>query len=956
MYQFPFLLPGTYEVSAEAKGFKIELYSNVIVVVGAQARVDFELVVGSVQETVNVTDSAPLIHTTSSDLATVLDSSTVANLPLLTRDFQQLMFINPGTAPEPPGGVAIAAVNGNRPYDSQFLVDGVATSTTSGSWGGASNVGIENTATPYASIDSIQEFKVSTSNYTAEWGGNSGAVVQVVTKGGTNEFHGMAFDYLRNDALDANDFFSNEAGQKKPPVRFNQFGGQIGGPIKKNRVFFFFHYEGLRDKTSGFIMAQTLDPAYALAHAPAVMAPLISLLPKPTGGPVLDTSGNPIPGQFYYPVSLLHNPHENSNSARVDWNISDKDTLIGRYNWSTGAYLDINTYAPPNYGWYTDAVIRDLVLTETHVFANNMLNEFRFSAQRTTSAFYNEAEPGYKDNEIYDEMGRAEIPRFTIGGTTFAWYGVLGPAEQILNSFQYIDNFSWTKGKHNLKFGVNAIRTRWTTTNQQSYYGSLYYMDIDSFLNNSAYYFSAVRGDTETNPRYLTFDAYAQDDVRVSEALYLNLGVRYSLNAVPSEAQGKVSNFNNPSDFANGEFVPGLRINGDHHNFAPRIGFAYSPFKNRNTTFRGGWGMFFDEGGGGTWGPSVVTDNYPSGPTVYVATGSVPYPVPPADYTPEGGLIRGNAANPNLKTPVMYQWNFNIERRLTPNQAVTVGYVGNHGSHLYVIKELNLVNPVTQLVPNPIYSTTPYIDSSANSTYHALQVSFERKISRGMFLLTNYTWSHAIDDSSGFAWYSTNTNVAANPYNPSERASSSFDVRHTFNAVYQLEVPLGYFTFLPKRFSHGWQLAGIVNVRSGLPYTMIIGYDYANTGSDWGYGQRPDYTGQPQTLGGRQGPDSRLNPAAFALPAPGTFGNLGRNTLRGPGYWRPDLALFKDTPLTEKLKLQARCEISNLFNHPNFNPPADYAQMLYTNNPSFGVSDSLAGGARVMQLSLKLIF
>jgi hypothetical protein len=952
-YRFLDLQPGLFVLTSTQKGFKTFLQSGITIRVGETTVVDVTLDVGSTSETVNVQASVTDMQPTTTHLSTVITSTEVVNLPLAGRSYTGLALLAPGVTVDRAGGVGSYVVNGERATTNTFTVDG--TDVNNPYWNNMQG-GVLGTATPFASLDGIAEIRVMTSTFSAEYGRTVGGTITAVTKSGSNQFHGDVYEYWRNDVLDANEWFANQAGASKPPLRFNNFGGTLGGPIKRDKVFFFFLYEGQREHQFAFFPLIVPDASVKTLALP-VMRPLLKYLPPANGPEILDSTGTPT-GLAQLNMRTYNNKSENNYQFRVDVALSNRDNFYFRGTESHGSGYENDQYTGPLTLLFSGYDIYSATLVENHTFSPHLVNEFRFGTNRQSMPYSSENLPG-SNLMTFDSSGRPVDPFFNIGGTTSVMtYGGYGPVVQVPNVFQYTDNLSAVRGHHILKFGFDIRRTQINQDNNQMWYGNYQFPSVQAFEQDQPTLFYAVRGQAQY-PRMANYSFYAQDDYSVSHNLTLNLGLRYEINAVIKEAHGRISNLEPLDDIANATAVLGATYNGDHNNFGPRVGLAWNIGGRQNSVLRAGFGVYYDTGPG-YYGPVDLVANPPASFTPFLFGAAAAYPVPGSLLTPQNGLPGSVTAIPqNNRTPYSLQYNLTYQRSLPSNTTLTFSYVGSEGVHMYRLRPVNLNNPTTGLPINSQFSSINISEDSAHSSYNSGQFTVAHPFRDGLEMRASYTYSHSIDDSCGFAFYSGSPCTASNPFNlAADRASSSTDMRHNLTVAYLYQLPLqGLFrTHNRPRLLNGWELTGIFSAHSGLPYTVQIGYDSAGLGGGYFDPLRPNIVpGQPVILGPREGPNYELNQNAYAIPAPGQFGDLGRNTLRGAGFWNFDAGFFKTTQINERFKFQFRIEAFNLFNHPNFNVPGDN-NSLVTPASSFGMADSVANPERTMQIGLKLIF
>ncbi len=1000
IYRVPSLQPGIYRMTLDKDGFKSVVKSGIELHVQDVASINFELQIGSVNETVTVEAGAAMVNTTDASVGTVVDRQFVENIPLNGRSFQSLITLTPGVVlvPDIAGNAAGQfSVNGQRASANSFVVDGVSANfgaapgqvggpNTSGNLPGFTAFG---TTQSLASVDAVQEFKVQTSTYSAEYGRQPGGQVSIVTRSGTNQFHGSLFDYLRNDVFDANDWFANRAGQPRPPEKQNDFGGTFGGPVAipglyngRNRTFFFFSYEGLRLRLPRFSLVNV--PTVALRQqAPAGMQPILNAFPLPNGNDL----GN---GLAEFSASYSDPSTLDAASVRIDHTVNSKLTLFARYN-----------KVP------SEAATR-LAGTALNLLASNRVNTQTITLGATatlTPRVSNELRANYSDNgahssEPSDNFGgglppprSALIPSqfdtttaagsviLLFAGTTSSGLPQVAAQETVTTQRQFniVDHFSYAAGAHQFKFGVDWRRL--TPIGELKSYSlqSFFFSQQDVLAGTSA--FSFVNALLPLRPVFLNFSAYGEDTWRLSRRLTLNLGVRWDVNPAPSEANG-----NSPAVVTEIDNLATMQLapvgtkewKTTYNNFAPRLGVAYqvSQTPGRETVVRGGFGVFYDTGndqsGRGFGGSFPYTSmrfvpnvTYPLSPTQVAPT---PVPVPRKPTYP---LIY--AFDPSLKLPYTLQWNVALEQSLGKNQAVTVSYVGAAGRRLLQMSQLNLRSI------NQDFGLINLTRNRATSDYDALQAQFQRRLSRGLQALASYTWSHALDDDS------TSQTVRA-----AQRGNANFDVRHVFAAAATYDIPAPGKSRLAQAILGSWSLDSSVHAQSAPPVDLVSG-TLVNPADGSQVNVRPNLiTGVPFYLDGSQYPGGRtinntvptaaqiaaagcdpMGPAKgpFCSPPSGQSGNFGRNQLRGLGAWQIDSAFRRQFKLTEKVTFQFRAEAFNLFNHPNFGAPFTNLSAPNFGQPLTMLSQDLGGlgqgglsqlyqigGPRSFQFAVKLLF
>lgn len=968
-FAVPLLPPGRYDLKVQRQGFETVAIESVVLNVSDQRSLRIQLTVGQISETV-IIRGASLIQTESAAVSTLVDRQFAGDLPLNGRTFDALLRLTPGSAltiaqSYEPGQFSI---NGQRPNANYYMVDGAGANvgispttfleqTGAGTTPPVSALGGTNSL---VSVDDLQEFRIQTSTYAPEFGRTPGGQISIITRSGTNEFHGAAFNYFRNEALDANDWFANSRNLAKAPLRQNDFGGVLGGPVLRNRTFFFFSYEGLRLRLPQ--VALSVVPSASLRqNAPSSIQPLLKAFPVPNG---LDF-GN---GLAEFNASFSNPATVDATSFRIDHIIGRKLLLFGRYNYSPSHFLTrgglggLSLSVPPRGSYRT----MTFTLGATYVISPAVSNELR--------ANYSHVRAGA--SYPMDDFGGATppppsslFPSFVDSGNAQFTLNVLnaisltvGPlAQNRQRQLNLVDNLALTAGSHSLRFGADYRRLA-PISGVQEYNLSIAFSTSSDLLAARASRATISANKGLLYPLFTNFSAYAQDTWRVNGRLIVTYGVRWELNPAGSEANGDVPftvlGLNNPATLA---LAPqGTKFfETTYGNFAPRVGVAYrlSESAGREMVLRAGFGVFYDLGTG-TTSVAFYGANFPhrSSKTVLNApfplTSDVLTPLSFSSNPPYQTLF---VSDPHLSLPRTYQWNIAIERSLGVNQTVSVSYVGAAGRRL--LRQEYLVNP------NPSFTDLYVTRNSASSDYHALQTQFQRRLSRGLQMLASYTWSHSIDTVS----LESSLNPLAAGIDPSrDRGSSDFDLRHSFSAAATYDIPSpsrkGWLSWVVR----SWAANGILRINSAPPFNPIVG---GRTLFGLFGATRPDlipnvplYLNDPAAAGGRI-----INRAAFAFPAANQQGTLGRNVLRGFPISQMDMALSRQFGLGERLKLQLRGEAFNVFNHPNFGQPVTRIA-----NPNFGRSQSMLnkslgfdaglnplyqiGGPRSIQLAARLQF
>src|ERR1700733_4348709 len=990
-YHLTNLLPGDYRIEIEKIGFKKLINPDVILHVQDALEIDFQMTLGSASETISVEARSPLVNTESAPVSTVVDRTFVEDLPLNGRSFQTLIMLTPGvvvtaTAFDDQGQFS---VNGQRADANYFTIDGVSANfgvsgylplvqTAGGALPALSALGGTNSL---VSVDAMQEFRIQTSSFAPEFGRTPGGQISIVTRSGANAFHGTAFEYFRNNVLDANDWFVNYDHLPKPEERQNDFGGVFGGPILKDRTFFFFSYEGLRLRQPSTQETAVPDTP-SRQQAPASMLPYLNAYPIANGAE-LGAGLAEFDAGYSNPSSL------DAYSIRMDQVLNSKSTIFGRYDYSPSS----TDQRGPNLGagsvlsttQLTSSSVQTLTVGLTETVSRGISNDVRvnYSNDRVGTKFgldnFGGAVP--LSDEVLFPTGFSStnsLFEMLILGSGELSKGIFGTGEQ--RQVNFVDNLSVTKGSHQMKFGVDY---RWLSP----FTSPFVYTQFAEFTGVTATTGGALSGttafaDVEASRGNALLahnvSVYGEDAWKVLPRLTVTYGLRWDINP---PLNGKNS-ANDPftviglNDPATMTLPPrGTPLyQTTYGNVAPRFGFAYQLAGGANwvSVLRGGFGVFYDLGYGSLGGASSY---FPYSAVRVVSPSPTPCPsgsvgvcfplspqnaAPPAITTnpPVSDIV---VAKPDLKLPRTYEWNVALEQSLGSSQSLSLTYIGAVGRDLLRVTDL--------LAPNSNFDFVSVTDNSATSDYQALQLKFQRRLSQGLQALASYTWSHSIDIAStdAFATYLNTPSSIANPN--IDRGNSDFDIRHEFTAGMTYSLPSPESNKIAHAAFGGWSIDSFIFARTASPVDLVAGLVFADGIALY---PRPDVgPGVPLVLYGSQYPGGKtFNPAAFTPPPTGQQGDFGRNVLRGFGAWQADVAFQRQFQLTEKVALRFRGEFFNLFNHPNFGPPDNNLT-----DPLFGLStQTLAsslgsgganggfnplyqiGGPRSVQLALKLEF
>jgi len=965
IFSAPGLQFGNYVVTAMASSFQKTTTKPFTLNVGATVRVDLKLSMAVATENVTVTGTATTVDTTNATSGTTLDQTQIRNLPTNGRDVMDFLEIAPGSVNST--GFFQGSVNGQENFMTGLNVtlDGQNSSRPDIN-GFDETEGQEQSRLTRASIDSIQEIDFANSGYSADVGHSLGPQMNIVTQGGTNEFHGEAFDFFRNDALDAKDYFANSLTNPKVPLRMNQFGGNLGGPILRNRMFFFTDYEGIRQHTTQINSLYEVPSAYVRSQFVPAMQPVLaqlaplpancSSIPAPTSCSVPGyTDANPANGSdlVYDPAALPTTLREDSGSIRVDFNIANRDRMFVRYNIDNS--LTNYTYGL-NEGQTSPQADNNqsLMVDDTHTFTPTLIDELSVAVHR----FYSDT--------------NSDTPTPLVGfGGFFVNLGSL-PGPNTFNQvnpqtvFEILDNATKTVRSHTIRFGAQIQANRideWLRPQQTFSFGSFSNLEDDQPFTLGKIGFPNYVGVSNAN-----WDLYGEDDWRVSQKLTLSFGLREDINTVWSFRNNVAPNFN----FASQTFTPANQplYSGPLSDAAPRLGLSYDPFGHGKTVVHAYYGLFYNPM---HFGVNLLSNN-PAYESYSVNAFELPLAYPMSNPSLPAGTQNVYMFPQSAHDPYSANWLFGIQQEVLPATVLTVNYTGNEDHHQdagidFAALNLNAPNYFTQAYPLPGFANEYLEADELHSSYNALQVQV-RHNGHKLNVDGNYSWSHEIDDMVNVF------NSFSDPYNPNyDIGPGDWDIRQnlTGSALYNFADLKGHNGLVRTAFG-GWQASTIVQARTGAPLDVTD-----SGGGIFGLSTRPNSTGQPIKLTNFSWPRHSYNVNAYAVPAnfngtpgdPSTLGDVGRNSLRGPGFVQWDFSGMKNFRLTEKSHLQFRADLFNILNHPNFGNPNvgicnSFSIFGCVQNTTFGeVGETIAGQddtlvgtgtARQIQLAMKIMF
>jgi len=1011
-YEILALPVGEYELTATKNGFQPLTVGRILLVVGQEARIDLLLHVGPERQQVLVEADASMVSPTTSDISGYVGQRQIHELPMNGRSYDLLLPLNPGVVnftSQKTGGNGISnsttannfAVSGNRPQQNILLLNGVEYTGAA-----ENNMQPGGTSGMLLGVDAVREFNVARDSYSAELGKHPGAQVVMVTRSGSNDWHGSVYEFLRNNALDARNFF--DAGSGAPPFQRHQFGASLGGPVKHDATFLFANYEGFRQNLHQTSVAFVPDLQSRADAAPSVQ-PLLNLWPTPSASdPDFKTGANP-DGIAQVSGRPLQTIREDFGTVRVDHNFSQNDTLAAIYTVDDGN----DVTATPADSFSTDIEnLREQVLSieETHIFSPALLNTARLGYSRAAYFFTGEPTPATPAANVPGFLLGRPVGAVVVGGSAAsnpqAQVGLAGSNNGSnlsvhRNLFTMEDRATLPRGRHQLSFGVWLQPFQSNETLALSQFGQATFASLTTFLQGTISSFLFDPAPTEMNWRSFFAAWYAEDVFRVNRKLTVSLGFRDEVSTGWNEAHGRAANYL----FANGVIQPQPHVGNslftaNNAKFLPqpRIGVAWSPF-GQKSVIRAGFGMYNDLQDALGY---RADQNAPFNPTYSTPLTVAQLPLNPAVPVPATARLVPGGVQPDMQTPTLISWSLRVQRELSRNTSLSIGYVGSHGYHELIGIDANEPAPVicpaapcppaypatfpvglagtpvpagsyfvpTTVRANPALANTWSWFSEGDSAYHALQVDVNRRLSAGLVIRGVYTFSKALDD--GDSLNSTTSGggpaLASNPFSlHSDWGLASYDVRNigVLSASYSLPFGQGNqflmdLSGLRNALASGWTLNSIVTLQNGFPFSPQLSYNPSNNGDTRDPVRpfaNPNFTG-PVIL---RSPNKWFNPSAFLAPSNtaangGFYGNVGRDTLIGPGLATWDFSVLKNTRIREKLIAQFRAEIFNILNHANFNQPNEVVFTPAGVSPTAGVITSTSTTSRQVQFALKLLW
>jgi hypothetical protein len=955
-YSFPSMPIGTYHVEVTAEGFEASVVEAITLEVSQTVEQNIQMKVGARTEQVTVTSETPVVDSSNTTVGQVINDRTVQDIPLNGRHFVDLGLLVPGTLTPPQNGFLTAPLRGqgsfaidtagNREDTTNFMINGVNLNDMS-----------QNQITFQPSISTVQEFKVDNQTFSAEYGRNSGSIVNIATRSGTNGWHGEGFEFFRNNDLDARNFFVPEIGE----FRRNQFGGSLGGPIKKDKAFFFFSYEGTRQRQAVPTDSGVLSQSERAAVTDPAAKQLLPLLPLP------NSLINGLPafvGSASAPVDI------DQWTLDIGYNLGSNDHVHGYYAFQRDMRDEptLQGNSIPGFGDTRQSHRQILTLGETHTFGSNLVNDVRvgFSRIFITFAPIQTLNPENFGINVGVDQNLA-LPQTIIESIGLDFGGPQAfPQGRGDTTYVASDTLSYLRGNHAFNFG-GEFRT-FLNNNFESDAGLLVFSNVAEFQQGGVEEFLNTVGGVNSSLATKSVGLFATDSYKIKPGLTLSLGFRWDIDTPPSERYNRYVEFQPTTDELVRTSSP---YSTNTHNFEPRVGFAWDPFHDGKTVIRGAYAILYQQPTANS--VTGLTGNPPLALPVSAVSNASSIPLAnPLGFASTAGTVSPSTINPNFKESYVQDWNLNVQRQITPTLGVMVGYFANKGTHLQISDNLNqfvdgarpyptlsLNSPID---PGKPLTNIPNIDGVGNSSYQALWVTANKRVGHGLQFNASYTFSKSIDENS----LSSQGVVVQNSNDlAGDRGLSDFNATQRFviNAIYDLP-------FTGNRAVEGWQVAAITQYQTGNPLNLVVGEGGGFSGEQT---LRPDVIGNISNLGNPNQWFSNIvcNPAAgpcapgavFAIPVNSKgvfhFGDLGRNVIIGPGFSNTDFSIVKSTKILESNRIEFRADFFDIFNHPNFGNPG---LSVLPGSTTFGVITSTrfqpgdSGSSRQIQFALKFKF
>jgi outer membrane receptor protein involved in Fe transport len=938
LFRAPNLQPSQYDIQVELAGFRKIIQQNVELSVSETLNLTFRLEIESLAETITVSGVSPLVNTTNAEVGTKIESRKVLDLPVNSRDFSRLALFSPA-AKQGTSGVADLTFNGTSNAQNNFLLDGTDATHVDNAF--LSNGRERGARLQTASSESVEEFRVLSTNYSAEYGRAAGAVVTAITKSGSNRFQGSSYYFLRDDSLDARNFFDPP---EQPEFNLKQYGASLGGPIRRDHIFFFTNYEGSRKRLGASQTGTVPSGAFRTGVDPR-LRPILDTIPLPT-----EATANPDVGIAR--LSGVTDIRENIFSLRGDWHPTNNDNIFGRFNIQDslvdGPLFVLTGSRFANQRQYAPIVTGSATVSYTRTLRSNLMNEAKFGFNRVHLILNQTITGAFPDPASLRMPSAKAFPSVTITGVDVQ-PGQLQDIDRTNTGFEIIDAVTWFTGAHTFKTGIN-VRHKQTLAFSGGY-PTISFASLADFAADRIQNMTAEENGGPGTVLGWEYAAFVQDNIKATDRLTFNLGLRYDYGTpIVGDQDTRLANFN-LTTLALETQAP--FYSPDRNDFGPRIGVTYDLTGSGQTIIGGGYGIYYQMFPlQSFFGDTLFANVQPSVTLNQTTTPGLSFPLPPLT----GGITappNRTATNPNRRDNYNHQFNINVQRQLGSSMSTQISYVGNRTRNNPRTKPGNLIDPALGRRTYPEFSQFTIRTETGNGTYDALQLQLNRRLTRGLAFNVAYSYSAFLNDIESPQTPCANfLDFDSCPAWDLEWGRAGEDAPHNLSLNSIWELPLG-----DGAWRKGWQLNTIFLARSGLPYSVQLGTSRAGQG--WFTNQRPNRVPGVDSMGDPEGPIGWLNPAAFADVAAGQYGNLARNSERGPKFVQLDVSLLKNTQIQSLGRLQLRVEVFNVLNKPiwaatpqrTFLSPASFGRVINT----FGRTESL-GTARQVQLAVRFDF